>query len=113
MTQRPVSAVEVSAAAQPSSPAETRPGGCGRFGWRSSRRLDASVRQERIELDAGQRIVGGIARARQLVDVHVLGAVPCQDVERPLLVLSAAHVHPQQQPAVIELLLERLGVVAA
>ena len=31
MTQRPVSAVEVSAAAQPSSPAET-PGGCGRFG---------------------------------------------------------------------------------
>ena len=74
---------------------------------------DSRVGQERIDLDPAQRIGGGIARAGQFVHVHVLGAVPGQDLDRPALVRLVAHVDPEQQAAVVELRLQRLRPVAA
>ena len=47
------------------------------------------------------------------MDVDVVGGAALEDLERPALVRRVAHPHPEQEAAVVELMLEVPGPVAA
>lgn len=47
------------------------------------------------------------------MDADVGGAVPAQNLQGPLLALAVATGHPQQETALVELALQRVGVLLA
>ena len=56
---------------------------------------------------------GGVVKCHRFLDVNVPAGAARENFDGSPLVLSVPHAHPQQEPAVLELLLETMSVLVA